>query len=73
MSDTDSFINEVNDEVRRDRLYGYLQRYGWIAILVVVLIVVGAAWSEYRKAQTRARAAPQANDNRGNDPEVKGE
>jgi hypothetical protein len=56
LSDTDSFINEVNDEVRRDRLYGYLRRYGWIAILVVVLIVVGAAWSEYRKAQTRAQS-----------------
>ncbi|MGJ8615722.1 MAG: tetratricopeptide repeat protein [Sulfitobacter sp.] len=56
MSDTDSFIEEVNDEVRRDRLYGYLRRYGWIAILVVVLIVGGAAWSEYRKAQQRAQA-----------------
>ena len=56
MSDTDSFIEEVNDEVRRDRLYGYLRRYGWIAILLVVLIVGGAAWSEYRKAQERAQA-----------------
>lgn len=56
MSDTDSFIEEVNDEVRRDRLYGYLRRYGWIAILAVILIVGGAAWSEYRKAQDRAQA-----------------
>lgn len=56
MSDTDSFIDEVTEEVRRDRLYGLLRRYGWIAALVVVLIVGGAAWSEYRKAQTRAAA-----------------
>ncbi len=56
MSDTDSFIEEVNDEVRRDRLYGYLRRYGWIAILAVVLIVGSAGWSEYRKAQDRAEA-----------------
>tara|TARA_R110000787_G_scaffold45696_6_gene111414 strand:+ start:2003 stop:2704 length:702 start_codon:yes stop_codon:yes gene_type:complete len=56
LSDTDSFIEEVNDEVRRDRLYGYLRRYGWIAILAVILIVGGAAWSEYRKAQDRAQA-----------------
>lgn len=56
MSNTDSFIEEVNEEVRRDRLYGYLRRYGWIAILAVILIVGGAAWSEYRKAQTRAQA-----------------
>lgn len=56
MSDTDSFINEVNEEVRRDRLYGIMRRYGWIAILAIVLIVGGAAFSEYRKAQTRGQA-----------------
>lgn len=56
MSDTDSFIDEVNDEVRRDRLYHLLRRYGWIAALVIVLIVGGAAWTEYRKAQDRAEA-----------------
>ncbi|AVL54419.1 hypothetical protein CEP88_18680 [Roseobacter denitrificans] len=56
MSDTDSFIDEVNEEVRRDRFYLMLRRYGWVAALVVVLIVGGAAWSEYRKAQARAEA-----------------
>ena len=56
MSDTDSFIDEVNEEVRRDRLYHLLRRYGWIAGLVIALIVGGAAYSEYRKAQNRAQA-----------------
>lgn len=56
MSDTDSFIEEVNEEVRRDRLYQLLRRYGWIAVLAILLIVGGAAWSEYRKAQARAQA-----------------
>ncbi len=56
MSDTDSFIEEVNEEVRRDQLYGYLRRYGWIAALVIVGIVGGTAWTEYRKASTRADA-----------------
>ncbi|TMM54254.1 hypothetical protein [Sulfitobacter sabulilitoris] len=56
MSDTDSFIDEVNDEVRRDRLFELLRRYGWVAGLVVALIVGGAAFSEYRKAQIRAQA-----------------
>jgi hypothetical protein len=56
MSDTDSFIEEVNEEVRRDRLYLLLRRYGWIAASVIVLIVGGAAFSEYRKAQARAQA-----------------
>ena len=56
MSDTDSFIDEVNEEVQRDRLYGLIRRYGWIAILLVFLIVGGASWNEYRKAQERAQA-----------------
>ena len=56
MSNTDSFIDEVNDEVRRDRFFFLLRRYGWIAALAIVLIVGGAAWSEYRKAQDRAQA-----------------
>ena len=56
MSDTDSFIEEVTEEVRRDRLYGLLRRYGWIAVLAILLIVGGTSYSEYRKAQTRADA-----------------
>jgi hypothetical protein len=56
MSDTDSFIDEVNEEVRRDRLYHYLRRYGWIAVLLILLIVGGAAWNEYQKASARAEA-----------------
>lgn len=56
MSDTDSFIDEVNEEVRRDQLYAMMRRYGWIAALAVILLVGGAAWQEYRKAKTRAAA-----------------
>lgn len=56
MSDTDSFIEEVNEEVRRDRLYKMLRRYGWIAVLAIFVIVCGAAWNEYQKAQTKAQA-----------------
>lgn len=56
MSDSDSFIEEVTEEVRRDRLFGLMRRYGWIAILVVVVLVGGAAFFEYRKAQDRAAA-----------------
>ncbi|MFD3190713.1 tetratricopeptide repeat protein [Sedimentitalea sp. HM32M-2] len=56
MSDTDSFIEEVTEEVRRDRLFIMFKRYGWIAALVIVVIVGGAAYNEYRKAQARAAA-----------------
>lgn len=56
MSDTDSFIEEVTEEVRRDRLFGLFRKYGWIAIVAVLAIVGGTAWNEYSKAQTRATA-----------------
>ena len=41
MSDTDSFIEEVTEEVRRDQLYKYVRKYGWIAIALVVGVVGG--------------------------------
>ncbi len=56
MSDTDSFIEEVTEEVRRDRLFGVIRRYGWIAVAVIVLVVGGAAWNEWNKARQRAVA-----------------
>ena len=58
MSETDSFISEVTDEVRRDRLFMLMRRYGWIGIVAVLGIVGGAAWYEWRKqsAQEDARA-----------------
>lgn len=56
MSDTDSFIDEVTEEVRRDRLFALMRKYGWIAILLVVLIVGGAAYSEWQKSTARASA-----------------
>lgn len=53
MSDSDSFINEVTEEVRRDRLFGLMRRYGWIAVLAVFVLVGGAAWNEWSKAKER--------------------
>ncbi|MCA0964442.1 tetratricopeptide repeat protein [Salipiger bermudensis] len=56
MSNPDSFIDEVTEEVRRDRLFAAMKRYGWIAVLLVILLVAGAAWREYSQAQSRAEA-----------------
>ena len=56
MSDTDSFIQEVSEEVRRDQLFGYLKRYGWIDVVLVLLVVGSAAFLEWRKAQSTAQA-----------------
>ena len=56
MSNPDSFIEEVTEEVRRDRLFGLFRKYGWIAVLAILLVVGGSAWTEWRKAQARATA-----------------
>ena len=56
MSNPDSFIEEVTEEVRRDRLFALFRKYGWIALLAIVLVVGASAWSEWKKAQGRARA-----------------
>ncbi|MCJ8333350.1 MAG: hypothetical protein MJH10_03730 [Epibacterium sp.] len=50
MSDTDSFIEEVTEEVRRDRLFMLLRRYGWIGVAGVLLIVGGATWREIQRS-----------------------
>lgn len=56
MSNPDSFIEEVTEEVRRDRLFALFRKYGWIGLLVVLGIVGGAGWTEWRKLQDEARA-----------------
>ncbi len=56
MSEVDSFIDEVTEEVRRDRLFLLLRRWGWIGVLAVVLIVGGAAFNEFRKARATSQA-----------------
>ncbi|WP_208351806.1 tetratricopeptide repeat protein [Pseudaestuariivita rosea] len=61
MSNSDSFIEEVSEELRRDRLFKMMRRYGWIVVLVLVALVGGAAFNEYRKAQN-AQAARAAGD-----------
>ena len=56
MSTPDSFVDEVTDAVRSDRLYAGFRKYGWIGAVVVVLIVGGAGFNEWQKARATARA-----------------
>lgn len=56
MSNNESFIDEVTEEVRRERLFGYLKRYGWIGIAGVIALVGGAAYFEWDKSVKRADA-----------------
>lgn len=56
MADTDSFISEVTEEVRRDRLFAFFRKWAWLFVLVVVVIVGFAGFTEYRRAQNEASA-----------------
>lgn len=56
VSQSDTFIEEVTEEVRRDKFYGFLKTYGWIGIVAVLALVGGAAFNEYSKSQARAQA-----------------
>jgi hypothetical protein len=56
VSNPDSFIDEVTEEVRRDRLFATFRKYGWIGALVVLGVVGGTAYNEWSKAREEARA-----------------
>jgi hypothetical protein len=56
VSNQDSFINEVTDEVRRDKLFKMFRRYGWMGALAIVLIVGGAAINEWLKSRAASEA-----------------
>lgn len=56
MSNPDSFIDEVTEAVRRDRLFAMFRKYGWIGAVLVLGVVGGSAWIEWSKARATARA-----------------
>jgi hypothetical protein len=56
VSDTDSFIEEVSEEVRRDRLYNFFRKYAWVGVLTVLTIVGGTAFLEFKKATAKSKA-----------------
>ncbi|SEM90340.1 hypothetical protein SAMN04488103_102397 [Gemmobacter aquatilis] len=56
MSNPESFIDEVTEEVRRDKLFAMFRKYGWIGVLLVAGIVGGAAYNEWSKARSEAAA-----------------
>ncbi|MEM9048869.1 MAG: tetratricopeptide repeat protein [Pseudomonadota bacterium] len=54
MSQTDSFVDEVSEELRRDRLFKLARRWGPLVLLVLIAIVGFSAWNEWRSAQDEA-------------------
>jgi hypothetical protein len=49
-------MQEVSEEVRRDKLFGFFRRYSWIGIGLVLLLVGAAGVNEYRKSQQKLAA-----------------
>ncbi len=57
MSNTnDSFIDEVTEEVRRDKLFALMRKYGWIAVVAILALVGGTAWQQWQKAAAETAA-----------------
>jgi hypothetical protein len=56
LSNPDIFVEEVTEEVRRDRLFRLFRRYGWIGVVIILGLVGGTAWTEWSKARDAARA-----------------
>lgn len=57
MHESDSFISEVSEEVRRERFYRVLQRWGWLIGLLILGIVGGAGVHQWLKSRERITAA----------------
>lgn len=57
MANTDeSFIDEVAEAVRRERLALWFRRWGWVIAVVVLAMIGGAAFLEWRQARSQAAA-----------------
>ena len=56
MSNPESFIREVAEEVRRDRLHRFMRRYAWIGVLLIVGVVGGTALVEWQAAREQREA-----------------
>ncbi|NAZ35573.1 hypothetical protein [Rubellimicrobium sp. CFH 75288] len=53
---SDSFIDEVTEAVRRERLHRWFRRWGWLVGLGLLAIVGGAAFLEWRNSRALAEA-----------------
>lgn len=57
MHESDSFISEVSEAVRRDRLTSTLRRYGWLIGALILLAVGGTAFNAWYRTYVAASAA----------------
>ena len=56
MVESESFIKEVSDEVKRDRLFKALNKFKWPLFVVIILLVGAVGGYEYYKFDKKLRA-----------------
>jgi len=56
VSENDSFLSEVTEEVRRDELTSFLRKHAILIGAGLAIIIGGAAYLEWSRASTRAAA-----------------
>lgn len=56
MSETDSFIQEVTEEVRQDRMFALWKKWGPYVLVAIALVVGGSAFWSWMQARERAQA-----------------
>lgn len=53
---TEGFVQEVSEELRRDQITKYARKYGWILVLIILGAVGYTAYSEWSKSRLQADA-----------------
>ena len=56
MSETDSFIQEVTEEVRQDRMFALWKKWAPAIIGAIAVVVAGAAWWTWSEQRAQASA-----------------
>ncbi len=56
MTNSESFLEEVAEEVRRDRLFKFFRKYGWLVAALVLLAISASGIYEWKKNSDIARA-----------------
>ena len=56
MVETNSFIKEVSEEVKRDKLFKILNKFKWPLFALIILLIVAVGGYEYYKFSKKAKA-----------------
>ena len=52
MNNNDSFIEEVSEELRKDKLTKFVKKYIWFIVLIILIFILIIGYNEYRKKTT---------------------